>query len=154
MVVTVYFVAFYLAYFVGEKAVVVFSAKNSLVVGSLLNALYVAVYLFPVYCKANTKGVCNHIFSTVLLLIFAVIGGCGASVTWTAKTAYLQQCSDSQTEQKHSNIFNIVTGFGGVLAGLFGLALLADDHVRAGLYIIMLILAVNAVLIQLCTPLA
>jgi MFS family permease len=139
-----------MAYFLSEKAIAVFSAKSSLMAGSALNAIYVTVYLFPVSCKNGTTGICNHGFTCFLLILFSVVGGCGASITWSAKIAYLNQCNEPGTERKHRNIFNIVFGFAGILAGLFGLALLGNSDVRIGLYIIMLILSINAALVQLC----
>ena len=150
IVITLYYFSYYLTYFLSENFINVLSLKTSLMIGSALNAFYVAVYIFPASCIDNTGGVCNHGFIGFLLILFSVVGGCGASVTWAAKSVYLDKCNTAETEKKHRNIFNIAYGFGGVLAALFGLALHTNKEVRIGLYVIMFILAVNAAVIQLC----
>lgn len=147
--VALYFNFFYLGYFLGEKFVAVFSAKTALLIGCALNAVYVAGYLIPSNCLEKETGGCNHGFVSFLLFVFAHVGGFGASIAWSAKNAYLKLCNNAETEKKHNLIFSIVFGFAGVLAGLLGLALLGKDSLRRGLYIIMVILAVNAALVVL-----
>lgn len=153
MVTAVYFFSICLSHFLGDKIVSVLSPKRALAVGSALTALYVAVYLFPVVCGGKSNGLCSHALSGVLLFAFAFIGGCGTSITWTAKSVYLRQCSDSETESKNNTIFSMVFGFGGVLAALFGLSLLINEKLRTGLYVVMSVLSVNSVAMQICTAL-
>jgi len=144
IVIALYYFSYYLTYFLSENFINVLSLKTSLMIGSALNAFYVAIYIFPVSCIDDTRGVCNHGFIGFLLILFSIVGGCGASVTWTAKSVYLDKCNTAETEKKHRNIFNIAYGFAGVLA------LHTNEDVRIGLYIIMFILAVNAAVVQLC----
>lgn len=148
--ITLYFNFFYMGHFVGEKVVAAFSAKMALLIGCLLNALYVAVYLIPANCLEKESGGCSRGFVDFVLLVFAHVGGLGASIAWSAKNAYLKLCNNTETERKHNLIFIIVFGFTGIVAGLLGLALLGKDSLRRALYIIMLILGINSALVALC----
>jgi len=150
IVITLYYFSYYLAYFLSENVINILSPTTSLMIGTGLNALYVGVYIFPVSCVDSTTGGCNHGFIGFLLILFSIIGGCGASLTWAAKSIYLDRCNTSETEKKHRNIFNAVYGFGGVLAALFGLALFVNVDTRNGLYVIMFILSISAAIVQLC----
>lgn len=150
MVVTVYYLAYGLGFYLNEKITSVYGPKKCLIIGSVANLLYVAAYLFPVGCKATHTGICSRGFCSTILFIFAVIGGCGSSIAWAAKSAYLQLCCENEDEKKPYEIFKAIYLFGGIIASLFALALLANETVRTGLYIVMTILVVNAALIQIC----
>lgn len=124
--------------------------KNIMTIGSFFNFLYITVYLFPVTCKAKNTGICNHGFVGFLLCLFALVGGVGTTFSWIGKECYIRKCSDAETDKKHHTIFSIIFGFAGILASLFALSLLANETVRTGLFVILTILAFNAVIIQAC----
>jgi len=148
MIITIYFLSYYLAYFLADKVISVFSIRISLLAGSLFNAIYVSIYLIPVGCKKENTGICNHGFSSFLFFLFALIGGCGSSIAWTAKTNFLQRWNTSN--EHNTGVFNLAIGFSGVVAALFAIVLLTNDKGRTALYIIMLVLALNASLIRVC----
>lgn len=150
MVVTIYYLAYSLAYYLGEKLTTVFPLKETIIIGSALNLPYIAIYLIPASCTTNNKGICNHVFCGILLFLFAIIGGLGSGVTWVAKGAYLRKCSDSETEEKHNDIFGITVRTSALVAAGICFFLLTNDTVRTALYIIMTIIAVDGIIIQVC----
>ena len=105
--------------------------------------------MFPVLCNGNITGSCNRGFLGTLLAIAAILGGFGTANIWTAKKMFLSKCGGEERASKNHDIFTIILGFGAILAAIFGLALLANAKVQKGLYVILLIMAINAVIIQI-----
>jgi len=83
-------------------------------------------------------------------MIATLIGGFGLAMTWAAKQEYIKGCSEEETRTKNEDIFTIIFGFSAILASLFALSLLNNSKARIGLYVILTLLVLNALMIQIC----
>lgn len=88
---------------------------------------------------------------TTLLIIGAIFGGFGLAFNQTAKKRYLDKCGTDAELSKNHDVFMVVFSFGGILATLIALPLLADSKVRVGLYVILAVLCANAMIMQIRT---
>ena len=73
------------------------------------------------------------------------------NVAWKVIEVYLDDCSDGQNNEANKVIFSVIHGFGLVLGAMFAASLLGGNKQRIGLYILLTLLIVNALVLQICT---
>jgi len=135
--------------YLNDKIVATFGIQKTLIGSSILNFLYIFTYLLPASCNSISTGICNHGFLGTLLIIGAILGGFGLSCSQSSKKKYLDKCGTDEELTKNHDIFMLIFFFSCILVTIIALPLLTNPKVRTGLYVILVVLSVNAILIQI-----
>jgi len=122
-----------------------------MVVCSFCNLLYIASYLIPVACEKSSEGLCNKIFSGILIVITGTIGGFIQSVSWAAKRDYIRRHEGSEDEYRMP--FMVIIGLSSIAGAVIAIILMESTTIRAGLYVIFTLLSATSFLIQMCNSL-
>jgi len=122
-----------------------------MVVCSFCNLLYIASYLIPVPCGKSSEGLCNKIFSGILILITGTIGGFIQSVSWAAIRDYIRRHEGSEDEYRIPLM--AIIGLSSIAGGVITIIFMENTTISAGLYVIFTLLSATSFLIQMCNSL-